>query len=58
MKRGALVVGIACLLVSSVAGSRSDASADRRILVGETVYDITKYKAKGDGQADDAMVIN
>lgn len=45
---------IACLFVINVAASRGD---DRRILVGgETVYDITKYKAKADGKSDDAMV--
>ncbi|KAH6754874.1 hypothetical protein C2S53_019835 [Perilla frutescens var. hirtella] len=48
--KACLVLGIASLFMTNV-----DAAKERRSLQAETVYDITKYGAKGDGTTDDAM---
>lgn len=51
--KACLVLGIACLVMNNAI---TGAMGERRILQAETVYDITKYGAKGDGTSDDAMV--
>lgn len=43
---------ISCLLVTNAV----TVGGDQRRFLGETVFDITKYGAKGDGKTDDAMV--
>ncbi|XP_057790420.1 exopolygalacturonase clone GBGE184-like [Salvia miltiorrhiza] len=54
MIKACSVLGIACLFMTNIV-VRIEASPKGRILQGETVYDITKYGAKGDGTTDDAM---
>ncbi|XP_057790421.1 exopolygalacturonase clone GBGE184-like [Salvia miltiorrhiza] len=49
---GSLVLGISCLIIINAIAA---AGEQRRLLQTETVYDITKYGAKGDGSTDDAM---
>ncbi|KAL1544962.1 galacturonan 1,4-alpha-galacturonidase [Salvia divinorum] len=46
---------IFCLLISNAVVNIGAAPPKGRILQGETVFDITKYGAKGDDTTDDAM---
>lgn len=52
MKGAWVVLGISYLFLANGVAS------ERRSLQGETVFDITKYGAKGDGTTDDNMVRN
>lgn len=45
-------LAIVCLLLVRIEAH----PPKKRILQGETVYDIMKYSAKADGTTDDAMV--
>ena len=47
-----LALGISSLIIMNAIA----VAGEQRRLLGETVYDITKYGAKGDGKTDDAMV--
>ena len=50
---GSLALSISCLIIINAIAA---AGEQRRLLQAETVFDITKYGAKGDGTTDDAMV--
>ncbi|XP_047975557.1 exopolygalacturonase clone GBGE184-like [Salvia hispanica] len=49
---GSLALSISCLIIINAIAA---AGEQRRLLQAETVFDITKYGAKGDGTTDDAM---
>ncbi|KAG6436717.1 hypothetical protein SASPL_101619 [Salvia splendens] len=49
---GSLALSISCLIIINTIAA---ADEQRRLLQAETVFDITKYGAKGDGTTDDAM---
>ncbi|KAL1553025.1 galacturonan 1,4-alpha-galacturonidase [Salvia divinorum] len=48
---GSLALGIICLIIVNAIA----VAGEQRRLLAESVYDITKYGAKGDGKTDDAM---